>query len=63
MKGAAQLNHSEPEVKDLGWNESPEHVPAPLVGGLPNEELWMLIRRFNKVRDMRQLTGLANTLK
>jgi hypothetical protein len=48
-KGAAQLDHSEPEVKDLGWDEKPENIPAPLVGGLPNEDLWILVRRFNKV--------------
>lgn len=48
-KGAAQEIHNEPEVKDLGWDEKPEHVPQPLVGGLPNEELWVLVRRFNQV--------------
>jgi hypothetical protein len=48
-KGAAQLNHGHTEVKDLGWNEHPTDVPVPLVGGLPNEELWTLVRRFNKV--------------
>jgi Protein of unknown function (DUF3292) len=48
-KGASQLDHSEPEVKDLGWDKVPEHIPAPLVGGLPNDELWVLVRRFNKV--------------
>ncbi|RPA93927.1 hypothetical protein L873DRAFT_1703435 [Choiromyces venosus 120613-1] len=47
-KGAAQIGHGEPEVKDLGWNERVERVPQPLVGGLPNEELWTLVRRFNK---------------
>ncbi|TGZ81705.1 hypothetical protein EX30DRAFT_395486 [Ascodesmis nigricans] len=36
------------EVKDLGWNEKPENVPNPLIGGLNNEELWTLVRRFNK---------------
>ncbi|RWA06093.1 hypothetical protein EKO27_g9008, partial [Xylaria grammica] len=36
------------EVVDLGWNERKENIPAPLVGGLGNEELWVLIRRFNK---------------
>jgi hypothetical protein len=45
--GAAQAAHAEPEVRDLGWNET---APAPLVGGLSNDELWTLIRRFNKVR-------------
>lgn len=46
--GAAQLDHGSAEVRDLGWNDKPEDVPSPLVGGLPNEELWTLIRRFNK---------------
>lgn len=35
-------------MRDLGWNEHPAEVPKPLVGGLPNEELWTLVRRFNK---------------
>lgn len=48
-KGAAQIEHTEPEVKDLGWDKVAEHVPAPVVGGLPNEELWILVRRFNHV--------------
>lgn len=48
-KGASQIDHGHTEVRDLGWNEHPDDVPTPLVGGLPNEELWTLIRRFNKV--------------
>jgi hypothetical protein len=47
--GAAQVQH-EQEVVDLGWNEPKEHVAQPLVGGLSNEDLWLLVRRFNKVR-------------
>jgi hypothetical protein len=47
-KGAAQHDHGEVEVRNLGWNEKPSKIPD-LVGGLPNEELWTLIRRFNKV--------------
>lgn len=50
-KGAAQEDHGA-EVKDLGWNEPSKEIANPLVGGLPNEELWVLIRRFNKVRRM-----------
>ena len=46
--GAAQQNHEE-EVVDLGWNESAQEIINPLVGGLPNEDLWILLRRFNKV--------------
>ena len=45
-KGAAQHNMTD-EVKDLGWDSDPKHVPT-LVGGLSNEELWTLIRRFDK---------------
>lgn len=48
-KGVAQLDHGHTEVRDMGWNDHPDDVPVPLVGGLPNEELWTLIRRFNKV--------------
>ncbi|KAF2828341.1 hypothetical protein CC86DRAFT_191942 [Ophiobolus disseminans] len=45
--GAAQVQHTE-EVVDLGWNEPKEAVAKPLVGGLSNEDLWLLVRRFNK---------------
>jgi hypothetical protein len=47
--GAAQEHHFETEVKDLGWNQHPDEVPKPLVGGLQNEDLWLLVRRFNRV--------------
>jgi len=46
-KGAAQQDHDE-EVINLGWNESPQKIPSPLVGGLSNEDLWVMVRRFNK---------------
>lgn len=46
--GRAQIAHGL-EVLDLGWNEPKEHVESPLVGGLSNEEVWLLVRRFNKV--------------
>lgn len=51
IKGAAQVDHGQ-EVVNLGWNEPEQAVPKPLVGGLPNEDLWMLVRRFNKVLNM-----------
>ncbi|KAK4234730.1 hypothetical protein C8A03DRAFT_47013 [Achaetomium macrosporum] len=47
IKGRTQVNHVE-ETKDLGWNQRKEDIAAPLVGGMDNEELWMLIRRFDK---------------
>ena len=46
--GHVQQGHEEGEVRDMGWNDHPKDVPQPLVGGLPNEELWTLVRRFNK---------------
>jgi hypothetical protein len=46
--GAAQQRHSE-DVIDLGWNEPAQEIANPLVGGLHNEDLWILLRRFNKV--------------
>ena len=49
VKGAVQKDFDEgAEVRDMGWREHPKDVPTPLVGGLPNEELWTLVRRFNK---------------
>lgn len=47
-KGAAQIAH-DGEVKDLGWTDHVDQIQNPLVGGMPNEELWVLVRRFNKV--------------
>jgi hypothetical protein len=48
IKGLAQQDHDH-EVVDLGWNEKKENIMQPLVGGMGNETLWMLIRRFDKV--------------
>lgn len=48
VKGLAQQEHAK-EVLDLGWNQEKQEIAAPLVGGLDNEELWMLTRRFDKV--------------
>lgn len=49
IKGAAQLAGRTGDVTDLGWRSPPKAVDT-LVGGLPNEELWTLVRRFNRVR-------------
>lgn len=46
-KGLAQQYHDD-EVLDLGWNQKKQEVSQPLVGGMDNEGLWLLIRRFNK---------------
>jgi hypothetical protein len=51
-KGAAQVDHAA-DVVNLGWNEPKEAIANPLVGGLNNEDLWILVRRFNKVSRLR----------
>ncbi|KAI0094314.1 hypothetical protein BDY19DRAFT_901530 [Irpex rosettiformis] len=38
----------DPEVRDFGWNSPPRQVPSPLVHGLGNEDIYTLVRRFNK---------------
>ena len=50
-KGAAQTGAHQytQEVVDLGWNEPKQKVENPLIGGISNEDLWVLVRRFNKV--------------
>lgn len=48
VKGLAQQDHDH-EVLDLGWNEKKQNIMRPLVGGIDNETLWMLTRRFDKV--------------
>jgi hypothetical protein len=48
-KGVAQLRSDGIEGKDLGWQEDKAgKFSETLIGGLSNEELWTLIRRFNK---------------
>jgi hypothetical protein len=64
-KGHAQEDH-DGEVKNLGWNEPEDGIANPLVGRLSNDDLWILIRRFNKVSnpslfvDSALITFLAN---
>lgn len=36
--------------QDVGWHQDLNDLPAHLIEGVSNETLWMLIRRFNKVR-------------
>ncbi|ERF69387.1 hypothetical protein EPUS_05932 [Endocarpon pusillum Z07020] len=47
IKGAAQIAGQTGDVTDLGWRADAKEIDT-LVGGLPNEELWTLIRRFNR---------------
>ncbi|OBT45424.1 hypothetical protein VE00_04557 [Pseudogymnoascus sp. WSF 3629] len=46
-KGYAQT-HSASSVRDLGWHNDSDSIPRPLIAGLPNDDLWVLLRRFNK---------------
>ena len=48
LTGAAQEAGKEARITNLGWQANANGV-ATLVGGIPNEELWTLVRRFNKV--------------
>lgn len=45
--GAAQKAGKEDRITNLGWQANAVGVDT-LVGGLPNDELWTLVRRFNK---------------
>ncbi|EIN07550.1 hypothetical protein PUNSTDRAFT_88129 [Punctularia strigosozonata HHB-11173 SS5] len=45
------------EVEDIGWNEHPDSVPSPIVKGLSNDDLWVLLRRFNKIHHVRTVEG------
>ncbi|CAI7610773.1 unnamed protein product [Penicillium pancosmium] len=47
-KGASQLGGDSSEIIDLGWTKPVEHIEERLIAGLSNENLWMLIRRFDK---------------
>ena len=48
-KGLAQKAGETAEITNIGWGHEPDQIEEPLVAGLPNEDLWMLIRRFDKV--------------
>lgn len=45
--GSAQKAGRENRTTNLGWQANAVGVGT-LVGGLPNEDLWTLVRRFNK---------------
>ena len=49
IQGAAQMAGRSHEMTDLGWRSHHKDVDN-LIGAVPNEELWTLIRRFNRVR-------------
>ncbi|CAG8156598.1 unnamed protein product [Penicillium salamii] len=47
-KGLVQKAGETAEITNIGWGHPPDQIEEPLVAGLSNEDLWMLIRRFDK---------------
>ncbi|KAJ5155866.1 hypothetical protein N7492_008669 [Penicillium capsulatum] len=47
-KGLAQQTSESADLTDLGWSNPADCIEEPLIVGLANEDLWMLIRRFDK---------------
>lgn len=47
---AAGNPRAEDDLEDVGWKKNYNEIPRPLIRRLPNEQLWMLIRRFDMVR-------------
>jgi len=37
------------QAGNLGWNKSPDEMANPIIEGIENDEVWMLLRRFNKL--------------
>lgn len=66
-KGLSQQAGNTAEITDLGWSQPAEHFEEAIVGGLSNEDLWMLIRRFDKVINgrkgsyLKQLTSYSKS--
>ena len=55
VKGAVQSasdtsSSDEQEVANLGWHKVDEAKGTPFISGWTNEEVWLFIRRFNKVQ-------------
>ncbi|KAI0018944.1 hypothetical protein F4780DRAFT_771529 [Xylariomycetidae sp. FL0641] len=46
--GYVVQHRTENDVADLGWRQTKSAIASPLVGGMENDDLWLLIRRFNK---------------
>ena len=60
IQGAAQEAGKDDNITNLGWQKNAKGVDT-LVGGLDNDELWMLIRRFNKVCKTSRLCAIRLT--
>lgn len=51
-KGLAQKAGVTQDVSDIGWGQPRDNFEERILSSLSNEDLWMLIRRFNKVLRM-----------
>jgi len=47
-KGLIQKAAASHEVSDIGWEHGPDEIGEQIVPGLANDDLWMLLRRFDK---------------
>lgn len=48
-EGLVQKAGASQEVSDIGWEHGPGEIGEQIVPGLANDDLWMLLRRFDKV--------------
>jgi hypothetical protein len=46
------------EVKDVGWDTLQDRPKDYAIDGVKNEDLWLLVRRFNKVRKFPSLINM-----
>lgn len=58
-KGLAEKAGHTEEISDVGWYQSPGDIDERIVSGLSNEDLWMLIRRFDKARFLYSLLRIT----
>lgn len=47
-KGLTQQAGDIAGVTDIGWTTPVDHIEESLVAGISNEDLWMLLRRFDQ---------------
>lgn len=45
-----------PQTADLGWNQDAGDMRPSLTDGMSNEDYWVLVRRFDNVRNMHEHT-------
>lgn len=58
LRGAVHEAGKEDATTNLGWQANAVGVDQ-LVGGLPNDELWTLVRRFNKASSLLSISYVS----